>query len=272
MVFMLDGLKNWNQSRWAVAITIQNATDLFKFPCAINCNWRSGHLMQASVWLDWNLVAPRKLPGERSEGRVQILVVNNDVCRYFESYRSEVTDCLDAALDHFIGDALRKFSWSGDDAEIDAHALGEIGEFIKREHCLAVDPLADLVGIGVERSNNTEAEVREALVSQKGSPKIADADKEGVIDVVPAQETFNGLDQLGDGIAGFGFADNARVLKIFAYLDSNQIEIIPDNAAGYPAESLAFKLGQIVVVLRQPIEAWLGNPSGAARLRSYMNR
>ena len=177
--------------------------------------------MHASVWLDWNLVAPRKLPGERSQRRVQILVVNNDVCRHFESYGSEVPDCLDASLDHFIGDALRNFSRSGDDAEMNAHALGKVGEFFKREHCLAVDPLADLVGIGVEGSNNTEAEVREALVSQKSSPEVAYADEKGVVGVVPAEEAFDGLDQLGNGIAGFWFADNAGVLKVFPYLDSN---------------------------------------------------
>src|SRR6185503_7687332 len=82
--------------------------------------------VRASVLLDWNLVTPHQLPGERSQRRVQILVVNNDVCRHFKTYRCEVPDCLDAPPDHFIGDGLRKFSRRGDDAEVDAHALGKI--------------------------------------------------------------------------------------------------------------------------------------------------
>ena len=175
--------------------------------------------------------------------------MDDDVGREFETYGSEVPDGLDASLDHFVGDVLRVFSRRGDDAEMNSHALSEVGEILEREHSLAVDALPDLFGICIECSNDAETKVGEALVPEEGGAEVAAADEESVVNAFPAEKGFDGKDEFRDGITGFGLANDAGVLEVFAHLDGDEIQVGADDAAGDASDSSELEPAQIVMVL-----------------------
>ena len=109
-------------------------------------------------------------------------------------------------------------------------------------------------------------------MSQQRRAEVADTDEERFVDVIPAEKGFDRLDEFRDGITGLGFPDDSGVLEIFAHLDGDEIEVTADKTARYSADSFDFKFAQIVVILGETVEAWLGNTGGAARLRTCMNR
>jgi hypothetical protein len=122
--------------------------------------------------LEGILISLRQLPRERSEGRIQILVVDDDVCRELEPYRCKIPDRLDSSPHHLIGNLLCKLCRSGDDAKVDAHPPSKIGKLLERQHRFAMDRVPDLVRISIERSDYAEAEGREPPCPSSALPRL----------------------------------------------------------------------------------------------------
>src|SRR5579863_7662794 len=88
-------------------------------------------IRRASLRLEWNSEPLGQLPGEGSQRGVEILVVDDDVFRNLQLYRGEIPDGLDAALDHLIGDRLRHIRRGGNDSQVNAHALRQVGQLLQ---------------------------------------------------------------------------------------------------------------------------------------------
>lgn len=194
--------------------------------------------------------------------------MHDDVRRRLEPDGSEIPDGLNSSLDHVVRNVLCKLGGGGNDAQVNAHPLGEIRQLIERQHSLSVNPLADFRGVGIERGHDAQTEIREALVPQKSSAQVADANQKGLIHVVPAKERFDCMDKFSNHIAGLRLSDDPRVLQVFAHLHGYKVQVAPDHAARYAVDSFGFKSGEIMVILWQPGKTWLrySRPARVSRL------
>lgn len=183
--------------------------------------------------------------------------MNDNVRRNLEPHRRKVPNGLNAACNHLVCDRLGAFTGRRDDAQMNAHPFRQISQFVQGKDHLPVNPLADLLWIGIERRYNPQAEVRKAFVPQQGRAEIADAGQERVLHVVPAKECLDCGNQLWNDIACFGPADYPGVLQVLPHLDRHKVQVAPDYAAGYCIDSLILKLTQVMMVLGQPMEARL---------------
>src|SRR5208283_5227691 len=102
-----------------------------------------------------------------------------------------------------------------------------------------------------------QAELREPLMPKQSRTQVPSPHKKSLVDVVPAEEVLNGLDEFGDRVASLGFADDPRILQILANLHGDAAQVSTDETARNLAYPLGLKLHQVMVVLWQPPETRL---------------
>lgn len=117
--------------------------------------------------------------------------MNDDGRRKLQPNRREIPNSANAAGDHQLSDRLGLLVGHGDNADVNVHALRQIGQLGHGEYLLASDRCADLGRIGVESGDDTQAALVEAVITQQCGAQMADAREKGILGVVPAEKMLN---------------------------------------------------------------------------------
>jgi hypothetical protein len=96
-------------------------------------------------------------------------------------------------------------------------------------------------------------------MAEKRGTQISRAREECLVYVIPAKKCIDGLDQIGDYVASFRLANNARILQILTDLYGNAIQISTDLATGDLVNPPGLKISQIMVVRGQASQTRLRN-------------
>jgi len=178
--------------------------------------------------------------------------MDKDMFWHLQPHGSKIPDRLDARLHHLIRNFLSHFSWAGDDADVDTHPLGKGSHLYYRQDHSTVHTLAYPGGIGIECRQDTQAESSESLVTEKCRTKISHSNKNSLVDMIPTQECFNGVNEFLDGVTSLWLAGDSCILQIFADLNRNAIQVPPDHTAGDLGHSPGTEFHQIMVIVGQP--------------------
>ncbi len=171
-------------------------------------------------------------PG-RQDGQTgrQLRILKHTVRRQSQYRRCEVPDGAHAAGNHHVGNLLSGAGGHGNNSDRNMHPPGQVGELLSREHLLAVNGLADLGRVVIERGHNLEFRLLQPLIAEQGRPEASRAHEKGVGQIVPAECSFDGINQRDNGVADSRRPNNSGELKVLADLHRIEFEFLGDVRA-----------------------------------------